>query len=219
MAISYVNASSDTSTSGTTHTGTAPASIQDNDILVGAVLVDSATDTCTWPAGWAEWAQNALEATPASRIRVGWKRCASESGNYQWTNLPDGYKYTVITAFRGCKTAGDPANVSCSNTTYRTNDKVVRAAQVTTTIAGCALIWAGAIQQNATLTKPTDFTKADDEVDAGYYSLLQGYLLDVAAGATGAKDGASSANTTKKHAFLIALEPASSLFVPRVIVI
>jgi hypothetical protein len=144
-----------------------------------------------------------------SRIRVGWKRAASESGNYQWTNLPSGYKYTVIGLFRGCATTGDPANVACSNTTYTTSNTTIRAAGITTDDA-CALVWVGGIQVNGTITKPTNFTKADNENDPGYYDLLLGYRLAVAAGATGDVDGVSSASTTSKHGFLIALEPPAA---------
>lgn len=113
---------------------TPPASIADNDILIGLVLArqDSGLATITYPDGWTMIAERALQGNK-EKLGLCWKRASSESGNYTFSHNGTGttVRTTVmIAAYRGCKTTGNPYE-AYSNTAYTTNNTTLRAAALT----------------------------------------------------------------------------------------
>jgi hypothetical protein len=86
MAVSFINVGTGTADTGvTTLTVTAPASIQNDDVLIAAIAVRPNTTPITPPAGWACIRKQDTSLTTASQLALYWKLAAGESGNYVFT--------------------------------------------------------------------------------------------------------------------------------------
>ncbi len=198
MAISIGNSTSATAAYAGSMVITAPAGIEDDDILVMAVFSYTAT---TLPAGFADNA-TAKNYAGSDYLTVGWKRAASESGNY--TVSGGSIAVGVLTVIKGCKTSDSPLNVAISNTGYLTSNTTIRAAALNPTAEVC-LVWM-AVNYAGAITVPSGFTtKIDDDYDSNYVRL--GTKLEVAAGDTGVVDGTAGNTSDWKHAMMYALEP------------
>lgn len=79
---SFVSSSTNRTSSSTTVVVSAPAGIQDGDLLV-AVFYASTASVSSLPSGFTAAYTNNTANNP--RILVGWKRAASESGSYTFT--------------------------------------------------------------------------------------------------------------------------------------
>lgn len=143
--ISFV-ASSTIGESDTSVDASAPAGIQNNDIMLALVTAYSSgspTPTITAPDGWT---QIGTVYSSYTRFSVYWKRCSSESGTYTFShNGSAGQKTQVsIAAYRNCITTGNPYD-TYSETNYTTSNTSLRAAAVTCTkLAGPFCTFAGA---------------------------------------------------------------------------
>lgn len=189
--------------------------IQDGDILILAGY-DASTTTWVWPSGFAE-----IEAVGANEHGAAWKRASSESGGYNITksgggNLEGG---ATLSVFRGCLASGDPVDVF-SSTTYTTDNTILRCAAVTTTVAAAMLVATGHAGAYSTTPMgwlpPTGFVKLQEEYGVAYGEGL-GVACGLAggAGSTGDKDFTLVITATDKHGMLIALKPAVSTVVHR----
>jgi hypothetical protein len=216
MAFSFVDAHAATAAAATV-TVTAPDGIQNGDILIASAHArkSSQVPTITLPAGFTEIANSSHGSTNHHEI-VGWKRAASESGNYQLAGSGATTMEATVSVFRGCLASGDPVDVS-SNTTYVTSNAQVRGASITTNYTDIIVFCGFANRSAATavLTPETGYTEAAEveQLSSTYFCVEHSYKLDVAPGATGNIDADCGGSIATKHAFLVALRPAATLTV------
>lgn len=210
MAISYVSVSSVYSES-TSITVTAPASIQDNDILVAFARNDVSDSTSlSLPTGFTSIAtQSSSDYKRTQRYVIGWKRASSESGDYAFGQTgTDPVAYAAIIVLRGCLASGSPVDVY-SNTAYTTSNTTIRAASVTTTVANTMLVAAGGTYGVSDFTPPTGMTERLD-VGSGGCEISMATVEQASTGASGAKDFTYGSSQVSKHAFLVAFKPDSA---------
>ena len=94
--------------SGDTVTITAPASIADNDILIATVYAEPETQAISGPAGFASFARVERTGAEAHAMELFWKRAASESGNYAFTETGNAWGDGTIARISGCVTTETP---------------------------------------------------------------------------------------------------------------
>jgi hypothetical protein len=213
MAFRSINSAVDGVYTHNSLTIPAPAGIVDGDILALRVscYTDNANPTFGLPAGFTKW-YDQYNGSYHGFI-VAWKRASSESGSYVISNSGtansvEGGWEGCIAAYSGRLSAADPLSVG-SNTAYVTSDTVVEAAGITA-LLGDDVIWAGAAHSTTTLTVPAGMNARLESsyVLCGGTNICGAFgdLLNVAAGATLAKDGTAGASITRKHAFLVGLK-------------
>jgi hypothetical protein len=120
-----------------TITITAPAGIQDGDILVAYLSggYDVATPAL---AGWTEKVHGG-DGNYGGAIHVLWKRASSESGNYVFTNIDHGAAVVgAIAAFSGAIASGDP--IDAIQVYYNTTSSTTVATTSTTTTSANTLV-------------------------------------------------------------------------------
>lgn len=214
MAITFIDATSNSSDSTTSLLVGPPLTIQNGDILVAyGFNYSTGDDAITPPSGFAEWLFFNMGGSDR-RNYIWWKRCSSESGNYTFTSGGGAMAIHII-ALRGCLATGDPLDVS-SNTGYSTSNVNVQAAEMTTTVTG-AQVWAGFSYQatNHTLTVPAAFTLAESTLILNAtdpFRNTSGYRIDAGGatwGATSVQNGTCSGATTTKHAMMVSIKAAS----------
>lgn len=133
MAVSFISSSSivsDFNNGGLTLT--APATIQNNDILVIVLNIEDNV-TPTPPTGFTQWL-NIDSPGSVDDLWIWWKRASSESGNYAITWTGDIWSEGFMMCTRGAETSGtpqDPAPTSNSG-----SGSTYTATGLTTTIDG-----------------------------------------------------------------------------------
>ena len=208
MAVSYISSSSNKSATSSVVV-TAPASLQNGDIMI--MIVNSCRSTSATPGAHAVsgWTQIYTRATSTRYIFSIWyKRCASESGNYTATSTSSVQMEAAIAVYRGCVVSGTPVDVS-SNTAYVTSGTIVRGATITPTVADGFFVWGGFfyLATGNTLTAPSGMNSRETQQNTNYTITLADLAYSTTA-ASGSKDGTAGATCTVKHAFLLALKPA-----------
>lgn len=204
--VSFVSSSANAGAS-TSLIVTAPAGIQDDDILIAyAHNYNAARKTITPPTGFTE---AVFHGTTSSQMAyLWWKRAASESGNYTFTTEATTAFSAHILVFRGCATVGSPVD-AISESAYIVSNTTVRAASMTTTAKG-ARVWAGMCAQSSpTLAVPAGWTQASTVISTNYRT-TSGYICDAeeyTPGATGDQDGTiTGGNSTTKNAIMLQLK-------------
>lgn len=138
MACSYISSSS---ISGNFHNGgltlTAPATIQNNDILIINLYIEDDI-TPTPPTGFTQW-QNIDSPAAAMDSWTWWKRASSESGSYgvTWTGNP--WSEAFMMCIRGAVTTGTPEDPA--PTSNNGNSTTYTATGLTTTVDGDEIIY------------------------------------------------------------------------------
>lgn len=215
VATSTIDASSDV-ISGTSITVGVPAGTADNDFLVCAVKYPS-SETLTAPGGWTLPANGSYTDSGVSNtiMRVYYRLASSEPASYNWTIGAAGRFGGSCYSFRSDFNTTTPFDVD-SSTSYTTNDTTNRAV-LTTSAANEPIIWISVGHSSAAVTVtpptvPTTLTEHADAHDGGsrfFRSVAS--VLWTGSGATGNMDGTlSTAKSTDKHAFAIALQPAAA---------
>lgn len=208
MAITYVSASSAYISYGSSIVVTAPASIQNNDILVAFAAIykyGAGTVDVNLPSGFTEVA---VHDTTNLHQAIGWKRASSESGDYTFSCTSGSEGAAGIVVLRGCLASGGPVD-AYSNTEYTTNDTTLRAASVTTTVANTMLVAAGFVLAKTSFSPPTGMSEAFD-LQAVNLTTTAAYVVQASSGASGNKDFTIGTSSKTKHAFLVAFEPEVS---------
>jgi hypothetical protein len=123
--------------------------------------------------------------------------------NYTWSATNANRMAAEVIVISGRKNV-TPTPIS--NTAYITSNTIIRAADITAA-AHDDVVWAGfnycsTVQASV---KPSDFTNGITETAGAAIGADIAYLLDVAAGALGDKDGSMVAAVTTKHAFMFCL--------------
>ena len=220
MAIAYVQEAHAASEGSNTLTISKPTGTVDGHVMVALIYARDldGRPAISAPAGWTEIATNQVH----SYILDGcyYKVASSEGASYNFTKDGTTNNATMagfIMSFSGCD-IDDPVDVF-SNTDYIVSDKTLRAASVTTTVANAMLVFLGQMHKtsfNPSATPPDGFTEAVDysHPDSAAYGVYGAYGAQAAAGASGDKDATMTAKSTQKHAFLVALAPASGISIP-----
>jgi hypothetical protein len=192
-----------------------PSGTAEGDILFAIVCAYATGITIdSVPSGW-NWLESNGSGT-SDRYWLYYKIAgASEPSSYTWS-LTATAKVRIVCS---CYTAGDfnpsdPIDV-VSNTDYRTNDSIVRAASMNVASTNSPLVFFASVCSTATktLTKPsvptTDWVEDDDagSTDSDFWNEICS-MIWTGSGATGTMDATCSASLTTKHAFVVALNPA-----------
>jgi len=211
MAITYISESHATTAGATTSiVVTAPANIQNGDILVAFGASYSDGPDISLPSGFTTIATQYDDKDIYCRV-IGWKRASSESGNYTFSVLPSSINGAGIIVLRGCLASGSPVDVY-SNTNYTTSNTTLRAASVTTTVANTMLVAAGMLKADTSFTPPSGMTEAYDAATGGAFgiAITAAYATQASSGASGNKDFTAGTSSSYKHAFLVAFKPDSA---------
>jgi hypothetical protein len=193
MAITYVGVSNDAA-AGSGDVSVTPPVTQTNDIMICAVTTHDNV-AVTFPAGWTIYQE--ANNTTAMRATLAWKRCTGAEGAFTVTHTAgDGIVATAI-VFRGCLASGSPINISVL--TANASSSTCTAATITTTVAGCWLLFtmhdsdngSSSVQSSANLGAMTE--RFDNSSNLGLDQAVSGaHVAQVSAGATGASTGTLS---------------------------
>lgn len=201
--------------SGTTIDVDKPTGTAENDILFAVVKRLTANSWSTVPTGWTLLASDD-DANSTTSVDLYYRVAgASEGASYQWIQSGASRCGGSIYAFRSDFDTADPIDVY-SNTSYETSDTTVRGATMTTSAANEALIFFSTVQASGSTTftqatVPTTFSEHDDAGSANsrFWRSVASVVWS-SSGATGTMDATASATTQSKHAFVVALNPASA---------
>lgn len=201
--------------SGTTIDVDKPTGTTQDDIMFALVKRLTANSWSTVPTGWTLLASDA-DANTTTTVDLYYRVAgASEGASYQWISSGTSRIGGSIYAFRSDFNTTTPIDVY-SNTSYETNDTIVRGASMTTSVANEALIFfslshASSSQTFTPATVPTTFTEHTDTGSANSrFWRSAASVVWSGSGATGTMDAAVSAANTSKHAFVVALQPAAA---------
>lgn len=160
-----------------------PTGTADGDLLVAAIIVDSA-DTVTAPAGW-NLIATTLYSASAKHTKTYWKVASSEGASWDWTIGASVGNNGWVGAYTGCKITNVAAELVSSSNPNQAGVTNVVASAVTTTAVNSLLIgvWfcAGARTWN---TVPADMT---NESTASGPSTLIADSVQAEVGSSGTK--------------------------------
>ena len=179
MAITFVSTDSTyTNAAGADVVVTAPASIQDDDLLVYLATAAASTMSETWatPSGFTELDSHNETAGRNHSPAIGWKKASSESGDYTFTLTSSSGDNRVagIIVLRGVDT-GTPIDVTYVQGTHHStgeDDITPPNAAITTVTDGAWVIVASALSHSGfTGVAPTSYDLRLDEsnVNANAY--------------------------------------------------
>lgn len=212
MAIAFRADSITVGVSGTSVSAVRPTGTIYDDVMIAFVKASSlsGTTTITPPSGWTEI------DTHEDGVRtygIYWKRSAvSEPVSYVFTHDGD-YARAYVVSYSGCRYASAPVDVY-SNTAYVVDDKNVVAAAVTTTEADAMLVFLGAHSTEGVVTggAASGMTERQDSSWGGGAYIYASEETQAVAGDSGTRTCVVDATNTStvKHAFLVALAPATA---------
>lgn len=185
-----------------------PTGTVQNDVMIASIAVRASTVTITPPSGWTlvrrmDNADSTANSLAVYRLVAG----ASEPADYTWTFSPAAMAAGGIQTFSGVDTTtpidvengqNTVATPCCWTTSHPTPD-------VTTTVANTMLVTSHGVANPDTWEPPTGMTEAFD-VLGGSEAVEGNYVLQAAAGPTGAKE-ATSATADVGNAHILALRP------------
>jgi uncharacterized repeat protein (TIGR01451 family) len=190
-----------------------PAGTQVGDVMIAAVAVRPSGATITAPAGWTLIRRTNQGATN-SQAQATYRKvvAAGEPANYTWT-LPNTHTGAAggIMAFYGVNAA---APVDVENGQLNGSGLNVIAPSVTTTRAYDMIVTTHSISSSTTFTPPGGMTEAVDIAsEAGGalgITLEMNYVIQPAAGATGAKTAVAAAGAGVRVGHTVALARATT---------
>ena len=173
-----------------------PAGTVANDVMIAAVSVRPSSVTVTPPAGWTlvrRVDNNTLQTNSVAVYRK--VAGASEPASYAWDVTGSAFAAGGIQAFSNVDTA-NPIDVENGQATGESLSHATPS--VTTTVANAMLVTAHSFPTSTTWTPPTGMTEAFDTqfqpVPQGQGQSIEGnYVVQSAAGATGAKTATAAA--------------------------
>jgi hypothetical protein len=201
MACSYVSGSSVSGTTATDCTFTAPASIQNDDILV--IILELEDDvTPTPPSGFSQWV-DIDHSGQTMDLWVWWKRASAESGSYTVSHAST-WREGFMMAIRGAVASGDPADADQSEN--QGTGTTGTATGVTTTVDGDEIVYALSTFTDMTAGTPPGGTTPTftERYDAGSTLYVATGELGTA-GATGNK-ARSAITSTQWLATLVSVK-------------
>lgn len=191
-----------------------PTGWQQDDIFLMIVEVES-NQSVSAPSGWANVTNSPANATTAPKIYVMWRRATASESAPTISDSGD-HQLAIIHAFSGCKTTGNPWNVT-SSSSESSADTSGTCPSVTTTVTDtmvvlCATAWSSASfsgWSNGNLTSLTE--RSDNGSSAGFGGAI-GVATGVKAstGSTGTTSVTYS-NSMQKAFITVALEPGGGV--------
>ena len=197
-------ASGNNGSGGSTLTLSAPAGIQSGDVLVAHVVVRSAGNVITPPAGWGlVLRQNSTGSiATAAYVKVAG---ASEPASYTWSFGTAGQASGGIAAYTGVNTT---TPVDASHAQYNDSSSNVNNTGVTTTVANDMLVYAVGITTATTVNVPAGFTQQWSTTSSSTTTSQMSQEVFPAVGATGTIHGTHNGGANSNITLLIALKPA-----------
>ncbi|MEK6208761.1 MAG: DUF6701 domain-containing protein [Pseudomonadota bacterium] len=189
-----------------------PAGTIQNDVMIASIGFSPNTLTIpTVPAGWTlvrrvDNANANANSLAVYRLAAG----AAEPASYTWTFSAAGYLAGGISTFSGVDTAAqvDIENGNCTQQGSCATTTLSHATpSVATTVTNTMLVTSHTYSSAGTWAPPGAMTEAV-EVQHGNQSLGVNYVLQAAAGATGAKTATASTQADVGNAHILALRPA-----------
>lgn len=126
--------------SGSAVTPGLPAGWAENDIFV--MFCFSVNSQAITVSGWTEATNSPQDNTAGIRLTVFWKRATSSESDPTTSDSGLGNAARII-ALRGCKTTGDPFNVTNGDTTGFGSSTTITVPGVTTTVNNCMVLACG----------------------------------------------------------------------------
>ena len=189
-----------------------PAGTVAGDLMIATIVVRPSSATITAPAsGWTLVRRIDNGASIANSLAV-YRRVASagEPGSHTWTFSSSTGSAGGIASFSGVDTS-NPIDVENGQTTA--SGLTHSTPSVMTNTANTMIVSSHAFASSATWTPPTGMAEAVDVAsvvvpNAAGISVEQNYVLQAAAGATGAKSAVANANADVGNAHILALRRA-----------
>ena len=210
--ISFRAAASAAAPSGTLSlTVNVPTGTTTADVMVASIAVRPNTATITAPAGWTLLRRVNNASATASSLAVYYRVAgASEPANYTWTFSTSTGSAGGIQTFSNVDTT-TPINVDAGQNTASGLNHATPS--VTTTVANAMLVTSHDFSSSATWTPPAGMTEAFDRASVAVPNAVGiavegNYVLQPAAGATGAKSATASNDADVGNAHILALKPA-----------
>jgi hypothetical protein len=189
----------------------------DGDVIIGIGECESVTAPGAFPTaasnGFAHVDLTPIAQSTNTKLTVIWQRWTAGLTAHSWGDSGDHNigRYIVI---RGCKTSGNPWNVSPVTNTDATSDTSAAWAAVTTDVADCLVLFIGAWSDDVTtgvLTGGTGLTNIVEHIDSGTALGNDGEITltsatKAAAGSTGAPTATLSLAAFKAM-LTLAMEP------------
>lgn len=206
-------ATSDVNTSTSTQTSNKPTGTLEGHLMIAFVFIEGSSGLSTAPSWWSLiWSNEANIDKYYLYYKVAWD---SEPASYSWTYTWYTRNRIVVLTYSWDYDKTNPINIS-SNTQYRTNDQITRAASMNVTKTWCTLLVFAArynsSQKHSTPWAPVTTWWATDFSD---YNSTSRALFDffrvewTSSWATGLMDMYSIAYITAKHWFAIAVQEAT----------
>ena len=195
---------------------TKPTGIIKGDILIAhcasyrstSAAPTLATIANTGGSGGAAWNTVVSQTTGTYyKSAYAWKLATTDGDgtvvSYTWSATNAARMSAEVIVISGRKAA---APTPISNTAYTTTDTIIRAADITAALHD-DVVWAGFNYRSTVQASvmPSGFTNGITETAGAAIGSDIAYLLDVAAGALGNKDGSMANAVATKHAFMFCL--------------
>lgn len=193
---------------------TKPTGTADNDIMFTLIKRIGTTDPNSVPSGWT-LVTTRRDLAGGSSFWLYWKLAASEGADYTWGFSAAARLGITVYTYRGGFDTADPIDV-VSDTAYVTSNTTVRAASMAVSAANSVVLFFGGINQSSSITftepsAPAAFSENVDQYsDQSRFGRTVASLVWTGSGATGDMDATASGTTVDKHAFAVALNPASA---------
>ena len=168
MAITFVSQDGNAIGYGTSITVTAPAGIQDDDLLIATCLGDQYGQSWTGPAGWSEIDDHSSLTGSGRTAALYYKVASSESGNYEFTYSKGEELAAAIIVLRGADTS-TPIDVTYVQGTHMVdgaNNALPTNAAITTNTDGAWVVLAhnALIDDFTAGGAPTNYTLRSSEL-------------------------------------------------------
>jgi hypothetical protein len=195
-----------------------PASIQNNDVLIAQVAIQTDTVPITAPSGWT---QIRLDQNSGGGIMQGLYYhvvTSPEPASYTWTWAGSGSNASGgMAAYEGVDTS-NPINASSGAASSSTSNTIV-APSLTTTVGNTEVLSFFGARSNSAVTVPTNLTprwsaqSTTGSSSSQYSSSAEGDTLQAAVGATGAFT-ATISDTQNNVGQVVALQPIGIVPLP-----
>jgi len=181
-----------------------PAGTQSGDVMVAHVVVRTAGNTITPPAGWnlVLRQDSGSSISTASYVHVAG---SSEPTTYTWSFGTAGQASGGIASYMGVNTT---APVDASHAQYNASTSNVDNSGVTTTVANDLLVYAVGITVATTVNVPAGFTQEWSITSNSSTTSEMSQELFSSIGATGTIHGTHNGGSSSNITMLIALTPA-----------
>lgn len=187
-----------------------PAGTQANDVMIAGIGISANTPTVTAPGGWTLVRQTNNTSATTNALAI-YRRVAtaSEPANYTWTISANTGVAGGIMSFSGVDLQ-NPVDLDAGQSNASSTNQA--APTITTTANNEMIVTFHTMASAATWTPPggmaEGFEVASQALGAGGQSTEGNYVVQAAAGASGAKTATAGANADRGNGETLALRPA-----------